>query len=42
MAAMLGRTTAGYEPDPRVEILGNALEATVEDLSSLCSNDLAT
>lgn len=35
MAAMLGRTASGFEPDPRVEVLQSALEATVEHLSAV-------
>lgn len=38
MAAMLGRTATGFEPDPRVEVLGSALEATVEHLSEVYSD----
>ena len=40
MAAMLGRTSSGFEPDPRVEVLGNAIEATVQHLTELCTGDL--
>lgn len=38
MAAMLGRTATGFEPDPRVEVLQSALEATVEHLRAVWSD----